>query len=77
MSLAHELKALRQREFLTQEAFAKEINVSCSSVIRWENGKTKPNLTAMKSIKNFCETHGAGYDRIESEWLSSTEEELE
>lgn len=54
MSFQAELKRIRQRCFLSQQAFAKEINVAFSTVNRWESGKAKPNLAAMKSIKEFC-----------------------
>jgi len=74
MTFADELKRIRQRSFLTQEAFAKEVNVSFSTVNRWESGKTKPNLIAMKSIKEFCNTNNVEYDKLEELWLSLGEE---
>ena len=49
--------------------FAKELNVSPTTVNRWETGKVKPNLTAMKAIKTFCEQNGYSYSDIEKEWL--------
>lgn len=69
MSFSGELKKVRQRSFLSQEAFAKEINVSFSTVNRWESGKTKPNLNAMKNIKEFCIIHAMDFDILEDEWL--------
>ena len=70
MTFAEELKRIRQRSFLTQEAFAKEVNVSFSTVNRWENGKTKPNLIAMKNIKEFCDQNNVEYSELEELWLS-------
>ena len=70
MTFAEELKRTRQRTFLTQGAFAKEVNVSFSTVNRWESGKTKPNLIAMKSIKEFCERNNVNYSKLEELWLS-------
>ncbi len=55
MSFSDELKRIRQRTFLSQEAFAKEVSVSFSTVNRWESERTIPNLAAMKNIKAFCE----------------------
>lgn len=75
MAFAEEIKITRQRAFLTQEAFAKEIKSSVASINRWENGRGKPNLTAMKHIKEFCEKHNLPYDKIEKEWLYHSEEE--
>ena len=69
MSFQAELKRIRQRCFLSQQAFAKEINVAFSTVNRWESGKTKPNLTAMKSIKEFCSRNDVDYASLEELWL--------
>ena len=76
MSFSEELKRLRQRTFLSQEAFAKELNVSFSTVNRWESGRTKPNLAAMKSLKEFCTAHGLAFDELEEKWLDLGSEEL-
>ncbi len=72
--LSDELKKTRQKSFLTQTEFAKEIGVSFSTVNRWESGKGKPNLTAMKNIKQFCENNNISYDEIETEWLKKSQE---
>ena len=71
MTFAEELKRMRQRSFLSQEAFAKEVNVSFSTVNRWETGKTRPNLMAMKSIKEYCDKNNVEFDRLEELWLSA------
>ena len=62
---------------MSQEAFAKELKVSVSTINRWETGKSKPNLTAMKEMKAFCFAHGLSYEEIEAEWFSeeSTDKE--
>lgn len=70
MAFAEIIRITRQRAFLTQEAFAKEINSSIASINRWENGRGKPNLIAMKHIKKFCEERNLPYEEIEKEWLS-------
>ena len=54
MNFPDEIRKIRQRLFMTQEDFAKEIGVVFSTVNRWEGGKSKPNLSAMKSIKEYC-----------------------
>ena len=70
MILPEEIKRLRIRCFLTQEDFAKKLGVAFSTVNRWEQGKSKPNLVAMKNIKVFCEENDIQYTNIEDAWLN-------
>ena len=51
MGFSNEIMIIRQKAFMTQETFAKALNVAFSTVNRWEFGKTHPNMTAMKQ---FC-----------------------
>ena len=74
MGLSEEIKIIRQKGFLSQSAFASELNVSFSTVNRWETGKTRPNLSAMKEIKSFCDKHGMAFADIEKEWLKHSME---
>jgi putative transcriptional regulator len=70
MSLPESIKMTRQKLFMSQETFSTEINVSVATINRWENGRSKPNLVAMKSIKNFCSKYNVPFDDIEKEWFS-------
>ncbi|MFT4445097.1 helix-turn-helix domain-containing protein [Parvimonas sp. G1967] len=56
MTYSEEIKKIRQKCFLSQEAFGREIGVSFSSVNRWECGKSKPNMLAMKKLKSFVKS---------------------
>jgi len=38
-------------------------------VNRWESGRAKPNLKAMKSINAFCIENNLLYETLEEEWL--------
>ena len=69
MSLSEEMRRIRQKCFLSQEAFARELDVSFSSVNRWEGGRAKPNMTAMKNIKEFCEARDIDFSTLEKEWF--------
>lgn len=69
MQLSAILKITRKKVFMTQECFAKELCVTASTINRWEHGKAKPNLSAMKNLKQFCEEHDIQYEPIEAEWL--------
>lgn len=69
MSFPEEIRRLRQRLFLTQQDFAEKIGVAFSTVNRWESGRVKPNLKAMKSINAFCLENNIPYETIEEAWL--------
>ena len=68
MAYSDEIKKIRQKCFLSQEAFGREIGVSFSSINRWESGKTKPNMAAMKKMKEFCDKHNVDFSALEAEW---------
>lgn len=69
MDFSAVIKLMRQRLFLSQELFAKELNVAISTVNRWETGKSKPNLSTMKQLKTFCERNEIDYEPLEKSWL--------
>lgn len=69
MGFSEEIRRARQRCLLTQTDFAKKVNVTFSTVNRWESGKAKPGLAAMKSIKEFCLKNDVDYSSIEEAWL--------
>ena len=54
MTFAETIKRTRQRLFFSQEAFAKELSVNLTTVSRWETGRSKPNISTMRQIKEFC-----------------------
>lgn len=56
--------------FMTQEDFALEVKVSAVTINRWEKGHSKPNMTAMKNIKAFCDKNNLPFEKIEKEWLN-------
>lgn len=69
MTYREEIKKIRQKCFLSQEAFARELGVSFSSINRWESGKSKPNMSAMKKIKDFCNAHDLDFSELEEQWI--------
>ena len=69
MSLPEAIKNMRIKALLTQESLAEALHVSVGTINRWERGKSKPNITAMKHIKEFCTDNGLPYGEIEAEWL--------
>lgn len=62
--LSELIRIMRKKALLSQEDFAKALNVSVGTINRWENAKTKPNITAMKKIKAFCEENNIPLMRL-------------
>jgi len=58
MSFCNDIKTIRKRSLLSQEAFAQALGVSFTTVNRWENGKGKPSFKAMKLIDDYCKSSG-------------------
>ncbi len=75
MSLSEVIKMTRQKAFMTQEVFAKEMGVTVITINRWETGKCKPNLTAMKKLKLFCELNNLPFEDIEKAWFNTESKE--
>ena len=53
------VRALRQRLGMTQEEFARRIQVTLSTVNRWENGHAAPSHLAWRAIKDLAKRQGA------------------
>ena len=47
------IKTLRNRMFLTQTEFAKELGVSLASVARWETGENEPTMKVKKKLNDL------------------------
>lgn len=62
MSFSEDIKRIRRKAFMTQEEFAKEIGVSFATVNRWETGKAKPNIKAMRLIDEYCKKNDIDFD---------------
>lgn len=54
MDFAKKVKSIRTELNITQEQMARELEVSFSTINRWENGKTVPNKLAMKAFTDYC-----------------------
>jgi DNA-binding transcriptional regulator YiaG len=62
MTFIEQIKHVREKLFLSQEAFAKELGVSFATVNRWETGRCKPNYKAKKLFHEFCEAKGIKFE---------------
>jgi type I restriction enzyme M protein len=56
------IKSLRQKMDWTQEDLARKIDVSLSTVQRWEKKHTRPTRLARRALKSLFKT--AGLDSI-------------
>ena len=60
MTFAEVLKSIRTQLNFTQEQFARELNISFSTINRWENGRSMPSVLAKTQLLKYCnkETFG-------------------
>ena len=48
------LKIVRKELNISQETFARKLNVSYATLNRWENNKARPSRLAMEKLLNYC-----------------------
>jgi transcriptional regulator with XRE-family HTH domain len=53
MSFKNRLKKLRQEQELTQDDFAKELNMSRSAIAAYESGRNEPPYEVLRKIADF------------------------
>ena len=56
------LKQLRQREKLTQDALAERLHVTRQAVSSWETGKTQPDIETLTTLAGGAERRRPGAD---------------
>lgn len=56
------IKELRERMILSQNELAELLEVSFSSVNRWENGKYEPTIKVKRKIIDLCEANHINLD---------------
>lgn len=54
MAFSEILRKIRIQQNYTQEQFARELNVSFSTINRWENGHTIPSGLAKMHLLEYC-----------------------
>ncbi len=59
---ADDIRRIRMAAFLSQEDFGRELDVSFTTVNRWENGRSKPNLKKIRLIRAFCNKHNIPFE---------------
>ena len=54
MEIGNQIKALRQRKGVTQEALAEHLGVTAQAVSKWERGTASPDISLLPSLSAFC-----------------------
>lgn len=71
MSVANEIKIIRQKALLSQRDFAERLSVTFATVNRWETGKTIPKMAAMRKIKTFCDENNIPIGNLQKALINS------
>ncbi|WP_035267765.1 helix-turn-helix domain-containing protein [Desulfitibacter alkalitolerans] len=54
MSFGDLVKEIRRELSISQEQLAHDLNISFSTINRWENGKTSPSKLAKHRLHEYC-----------------------
>jgi DNA-binding transcriptional regulator YiaG len=57
LQYSEKILSIRKAVNMSQEEFARQLDVSFATVNRWENGKSNPSRMAINTIKEFCMKH--------------------
>lgn len=71
MDFSEAVRLIRQACYLSQQTFAEELDVSFSTVNRWENAKAIPNYQTMKRLVAFCKAMKVDCQDLETIWKES------
>lgn len=58
------IKKIRSQLKMTQEQFARELDISFSTINRWENGHTVPSKLAKVRLLEFCKNQNVDINLI-------------
>ncbi len=64
MSFSSLIREVRQNLNISQEQLARDIDVSFSTINRWENGRTIPSKLASRRFIEYCKQHGINQETI-------------
>ena len=71
MNLPDILKEIRKRTGDSQQSLAAELNVSFSTINRWETGRNEPSPIAMDGIRSYCRRKGIDYAQFEGNTIKT------
>ena len=81
-TFAEQLNAMRKERHITQEQLAQELNVSRTTISRWESGKVLPDIETIKHLSqvlnyNFFAVEGLAEDSPTVSEVAPAPEEIE
>jgi transcriptional regulator with XRE-family HTH domain len=65
MNIAETIKEIRKRTGNTQQSLADALNVSFSTINRWETGRNEPTTLAMNGLRTYCHSKGIDFTEFE------------
>lgn len=65
MTFAEIIKNIRAQKNFTQEQFARELNVSFSTISRWENNHVIPSELAKTCLLEYCKRNSINCDGLQ------------
>lgn len=60
------LKAIRKELNISQEQLARDLNVSYTTINRWENARRSPSRLARMRLAEFCTGRGVSQEIIDA-----------
>jgi len=66
LELDEVLKRLRKELSISQEQLARDLNVSYTTLNRWENNRTTPSRLARVAIKDYCVANAVSQEIIDA-----------
>jgi len=74
MNVPENIKEIRKRTGDNQQSLAAALNVSFSTINRWETGRNEPAPLAMESIRAYCKRKGIDFAEFEGNAIKFGEE---
>lgn len=65
MSFVKKVKSVRIQLAMSQEQLARELNVSFSTINRWENGRSRPSPMAKELFFPLCKGKNINISEVE------------
>jgi transcriptional regulator with XRE-family HTH domain len=64
MTLGKTIKSIREELNITQEQLARDLNISYTTLNRWENERNTPSRLARMRIADYCKGKGVSADAM-------------